>query len=335
MATRIGFVILSHNNPAQLLRLVLCLQQIYDNPPIAIHHDFGQSSFLEDEFPKDVRFVHPHLKTRWGKFSLVAAALRALELLYRNATPDWFVLLSAADYPTMPAPKVLEELASCGVDALLDYREVPKLSDPRHSVSFKLSISRYSASLTSSRFNPSFPVPENPALKHFVLDRNLELAWRRYLAFNVWCPIIRSGPRIGRYTLYLPLDGWRLPFTPDFKCLYGDQWFTGSHRAAEILLNPTERHMKLRRHLRSRNDVSDECYYQTVLGNTPSLKISKATRRFCDWTESAGGRLGGAHPRVLGLADLPAIMTSKAHFARKLSPDLVMLDEIDKCLDDR
>ena len=49
---RIGFVILSHNNPQQLRRLVLCLQQAYDNPPIAIHHDFGQSSLRQ------------HLKTR-------------------------------------------------------------------------------------------------------------------------------------------------------------------------------------------------------------------------------------------------------------------------------
>ena len=39
----------------------------------------------------------PHVKTGWGKFSLVAAALRALELLYQSAAPDWFALLSAAD----------------------------------------------------------------------------------------------------------------------------------------------------------------------------------------------------------------------------------------------
>ena len=322
MSAQIGFIILSHNNPQQLHRLVLCLQRIYDNPPIAIHHDMGQSLLHQSDFPSDVKFVVPHLKTRWGKFSLVAAALQALKLLYQNATPEWFVLLSAADYPTMPAQKVLEELASSGVDALLDYREVPKISDPRHKLTFNLSVSKYFGSLTSSHFDPPFPVPENPALKQFALDKNVELAWRRNLAFHVWFPVIRSGPRIGRWTLYLPFDGWRLPFTPDFKCLYGDQWFTGSHRAAEILLNPTDKHMEFRRHLRSRNDVSDECYYQTILGNAPGLKISTATRRFSDWTESAGGPRGGAHPKVLGLDDLPAIISSKAYFARKFAPEL-------------
>lgn len=332
MSKQIGFVILSHNNPAQLLRLVRCLQRIYDGPSIAIHHDFGQSSLSQDDFPPGVQFVRPHVKTRWGKFSLVVAALRALELLYRSATPDWFVLLSAADYPTMPAARVLEDLTSCGVDALLDYREVPKLSDARHKIVYRLSISKYSVSLVSSSFDPPYPIPENPALRHLVLPRNLDLAWRRYIALKVWCPVIRSGPRIGRYTLYLPFDDWRAPFTHDFRCFYGDQWFTANHKVAQILLNPTEIHLRLRRHLRSRNDISDECYYQTILGNEVGLRVSHATRRFVDWSESAGGPQGGAHPRVLGSDDLPAIISSKAHFARKFAPESPVLDALDKML---
>ena len=332
MSTRIGFVILSHNNPRQLRRLVLCLVRMYNNPPIVIHHDIGQSPIHQSDFPADVRFVTPHIKTRWGKFSLVMAALRALELLYQNATPDWFFLLSAADYPTMPAEKVVQELTSSGVDALLDYREVPNLSDPRHTIALKFSASWYSVSLFSSRFEPSYPTPENSALNHFVLSKNLELAWRRYMAATVWFPVIRSGPRLGRYTMYLPFDDRRAPFTRDFKCLFGDQWFAGNHKAAEVLLNPTAKHLELRRHLRRRNDVSDECYYQTTLGNTPSLKISKATRRFVDWTESAGGPGGGAHPKVLELDDVPAIVSSKAYFARKFSTELPVLDELDRLL---
>ena len=129
----------------------------------------------------------------------------------------------------------------------------------------------------------------------------------------------------------LPFEDWRSPFAPDFKCLYGDQWFAGSRKVAEILLKPIDKHTQLRRHLRFRY-VADECYYQTVLGNMPGLKISKATRRFVDWSESAGGPHGGSRPKVLGLDDLPAIMSSKAHFARKFSPDSLVLDEIDRML---
>jgi hypothetical protein len=146
----------------------------------------------------------------------------------------------------------------------------------------------------------------------------------------VWFPVIRTGPRIGRYTFYLPFEDWRSPFTGHFKCFYGDHWFAGNHKVAEILFNPTDQHMQLRRHLRLRHNV-DECYYQTVLGNTLGLKISKATRRFAEWSQSAGGP-HGSHPKVLSLNDLPAIISSKAHFARKFAPESPVLDEIDKML---
>ena len=179
---RIGFVILSHNNPQQLRRLVLCLQQAYDNPPIAIHHDFGQSSLRQEDFPSDVQFVAPHLKTRWGKFSLVAAALRALELLYQKGRAR-LVFPAECRRLSYDAGRKGRSRSwhASGMDALLDYREVPNFSDPRHEIRYRLSIEKYSASLVSSRFDPAFPVPENPTLKHFIISKNLELAWRRYI----------------------------------------------------------------------------------------------------------------------------------------------------------
>jgi len=301
MSKAIGFVIISHDYPRQLLRLVRCLQQNYDNPPIAIHHDFGQSQITRGDFPSDIQFVSPHVKTRWAQFSIVTAGLRALELLYKNATPNWFVLLSGADYPVMPADRVLKELMSIDKDALLEYREVPTSLSPSH-----------------------LSAPENPDVRHFSLPGNLALAWRRYIGLNFWFPVIRSGPRIGRYTIHLPIKDWRSPFGDQFKCFYGDQWFTGTRKVADILLNPSKKHMRLRHYLRLRT-VPDECYYQTIIANTPNLKISKATRRFSDWA-------GGSHPKVLGLHDLEAIVTSKAHFARKFAPESPVLDEIDKML---
>ena len=331
MSTRVGFVILSHNNPQQLQRLVRCLQRIYDNPPIAIHHDFGQTSLQQHDFPSDVQFVFPHVKTRWGHFWLVIAVLRALELLYRTASPDWFVLLSGADYPTAPAENVIEDLASSGADALLDYRKVPNLSDGSLKITPGIKISKNYIDIGALQIACPYPPPDNPTLRHLVLPANLALAWRRYLGFRAWLPVVRHGPRIGRYLLQLPLEDWRSPFTTDFKCCYGDQWFAGNHKVAKLLLNPTEKHLKLRRHLRFRH-VADECYYQTILGNVPDLRISKATKRFVDWTESAGGPHGGSHPKVLGLSDLPAIKAAGAYFARKFAPESSALDELDRMI---
>jgi len=303
MSVKIGFVIVTYANPEQLLRLVRRLQHLYDNPPIVCHHDFSQCALRVDKFPDDVRFVLPHEKTGWGKFAVVTAALRALELLYQKSTPDWFVLLSGSDYPTMPADQVIADLASCGGDAFLDLREVPDTPP-----------------------DASYPPPENPTLQHFGSAENLALAWRRYVGFNAWVPVVRAGPRIGRHTMYFPFEMKRWsPFDASFKCYYGDHWFSGNSKVAQILLTPTQRHLHLRRHLRWRV-VPEECYYHCVLGNSPDVKILKATRRYSEWLG------GGAHPQVLTVNDLPAIISSRAHFARKFEPGTAVLNEIDQLL---
>jgi Core-2/I-Branching enzyme len=303
MSVKIGFVIVTYANPEQLLRLVRRLQHLYDNPSIVCHHDFSQCALRVDKFPNDIRFVLPHEKTGWGKFAVVTAALRALELLYQKSTPDWFVLLSGSDYPTMRADDVLADLSSCGGDALLDLREVP-----------------------SSPPNLPYELPENPTLQHFVSTENLALAWRRYVGFNAWFPIIRAGPRVGRHTMYFPFEMKRWsPFDAWFKCFYGDHWFSGNSKVAQILLTPTQKHLHLRRHLRWRV-VPEECYYHSVLGNSPHVKIVKATRRYSEWLG------GGAHPQFLTVKDLPAMISSEAHFARKFEPDTPVLDEIDRLL---
>ena len=331
MSKTIGFVILSHNNPQQLHRLVLCLRRVYDGPPIVVHHDFSQSKLQRQDFPSDVNFVTPHVRTSWGDISTVTATLRAIEALYQNAAPDWFILLSSGDYPTMSANKVIEELASSGMDALLDYRQVPNLSDASYQHRYRIRASRYSADVGALQFDEFCPQPENPALRHFGLSRNLALAWRRYIGYRASLPMIRRGPRLDSYVINLPFADRRSPFTRKFKCYFGDQWFAGNAKAAEALLNPNDEYLKLSRFLSSRPNA-DECYYQTVLVNTPGLKITTATKRYADWSQSAGGPRGGPHPKTLDLDDLPSIISSKSHFARKFAANSPALDEIDRML---
>jgi hypothetical protein len=303
MATTIGFVIVTHSDPPQTLRLIRTLQRIYDNPPIVWHHDFDQTTFSQNEIPSGVRLVLPHLRTQWGHFSVVMAFLRGLELLYSDDNaPDWFVMLSGADYPTIKAETVLRELAMNGMDALIDLREVP--FDPHHQQAEQ---------------------SDNPALQNFSLPFSATIAKRRYVDFNAWLPVVRRGPRLGKRIIFLPFRSFMSPFGLDLKCFYGDHWFIGSRKIAEILTNPSDQHKQLGRYLRWRS-VPEECYYHTVLGNIPGLKMTTDTRRFAKWQE------GSAHPEILGSEDLPAIIASKAYFSRKFASDSPVLDEIDRTL---
>ena len=94
--SQIGFVLITHTAPNQIVRLIRALTLLYSNPPIVVHHDFGQCP-AELSLPSNVRVVQPHIPTQWCNYSVVRATLAGLALLYANhEKPDWFVLLSGA-----------------------------------------------------------------------------------------------------------------------------------------------------------------------------------------------------------------------------------------------
>lgn len=298
--TTIGFVILSHRGPEALLRLSRALNILYDGPPIVCHHDFSQAKLDRLLFPANLRFVDPSRRTSWGKWAVVEATLAALRLLYADGGPDWFVLLSAADYPIRSGREVADELAASPFDAFLDAHP-----------------------LDGASAGAQLHAPANAQLGHFEAPGNVRLSWRRYIGAELWLPRIRREPRwrVGRHTLQLPWAA-RGPFGPRFGCFYGDHWFTANRQAAGVLLRPTERHLRLRRHLRMRACV-DECYYQTVLCNAAGLSISLDNKRYAEWNG------GGAHPMDLTESELPAAFASGAHFARKFTPGSPALDALD------
>src|SRR6056297_4352069 len=103
----LGFAILSHKQPAQLLRLIHTLSAMFDDPPISIHHDFSQCELDREDFPPHARFITPAKSTKWGDWSLVEAAMAAIKHLFdRGDYPEWLVLLSGNDYPIQKPDKI-------------------------------------------------------------------------------------------------------------------------------------------------------------------------------------------------------------------------------------
>ncbi len=299
----IGFVIVSHAHPEQVLRLVRTVSRLYGDPPIACHHDFSQCRLDRGLFPANVRFVEPFIPTGWGKISVVHSFLAALRLLYSDGGPDWFFLLSASDYPLKPAAEVRRALDATDCDAFID---VHQLHDEP------------AAAKLVGEPNPKLDFLEN------AFSRREKR--RFYLDAQVWLPIPRRKPklRLGRHTVYLPFEG-RTPFREGFRLFYGEHWFAANRRCADVFLNPTDDHERLQRHLRRRFGP-DECYYQTVLANTSGLVLCRNNRRYVEW------RGGGAHPTPLTTADLPEAFASDAFFARKFAPGSAATDAIDAAL---
>jgi hypothetical protein len=301
---RVGFAVLSHGNPEQLKRLFQALDRQYDSPAIACHHDFGQADLDVEAFGDNVRFVQPHIKTGWGRFSVVQAGLEAIRLIYSDLIiPQWFVLLSAADYPVMRGLDVRKFLAETHCDTFLDARPI----EPH------------------ARGDATAAGTANPKLGHFDSVDNQRLKRAFYTSREVWFPILRKDPRLrlGRYTFR---SSWKVNGVyDDFPGFYGDHWFCGNARTAAILLHPTERHLNLQRHLKSRTQA-DETYYQTVLMNEPGFTACLDNKRFAEWNG------GGAHPLLLQEQQVEEVLASGAFFARKFAHDSLALDRIDAAL---
>jgi hypothetical protein len=117
MPLKIGFAIVTHNEPRQLMRLAKTLNAMFGVPPIACHHDFSQCPLDEAMFPKNIRFVRPAFVTRWAHISCPLGALKAFDLLRKHDQPDWIFLLSGRDYPVSKAEEIISDFSNSQYDA--------------------------------------------------------------------------------------------------------------------------------------------------------------------------------------------------------------------------
>lgn len=300
--TPIGFVLLSFNLPEQTIHLCRRLTEMFGPVPIALHHDFGQCDLDRSQLPSGVHLVTPSLATKWGTFPVVEANLAALRLLYTVANPDWCVSLSTADYPVKSAHRILADLAATPYDAFLDHRLV-----------------------VNQASDATQPRDQSKA---FADPAWVTLAYKRYVALNLnpdrltWRFPSLHRDRIVRGRL---VERLFTPFGKRFRPYAGDAWYTLNRRAASLLAAETAQLSRLRRHYRNRR-VPEESIYQTILCNHSELAICPDNLRYTDW------RQGGTSPKYLEACDIPAMIASQAHFARKFAFSEPLFAQVDKAV---
>ncbi len=288
----LGFVILTHEKPPQILRLINRLVAMFGETPIVCHHDFSKCDLDLGLFPRNVSFVRPHIVTYRAGWSLVTATIAGLRALYdRKDAPEWFTLLSGADYPIKPAEVILGELQESSYDAFLEYG----LIDPESAKN----------------------------------DHEKRCVWR-YFRRHVQLP--GFAQRFMPFSENRALPAWfpmaPIPFSSQFRCYAGSQFFTANRKSAQYILEWHSRGNALAKHYeRSRVPVPDKSYFLCGLCNEPGLRILNDNRRYIIW------RPGIGHPKTLTMADLPLLLKSPAHFARKFDLNDPVLDEIDKVID--
>ena len=296
----VAYVVISHRNPGQVLRLVSALRE-GPGAEVLVRHN-PQSSVLPAAAVEErgAHVLEDGIEIGWGEFSYVRVLLRALEWSLDHLDPDWIVMLSGQDYPLRPLAEIQAGLAASGKDALL-------------SAVWELS--------TAER-------PAPPREQFF-----LRYAYRHF-AVPGWVPRAPSALRPLLYTREMPqglgrrlgLRRARLPYGPGRRCFVSADWLTLSARAARVVTETARRDQALIRHYR-RSIVPSESLFATILMNQPGLEVSAEGRRFLSFPKSAA-----PHPDVLTSADLDRLLGSGMDFGRKFDAevDAEVLDALDE-----
>lgn len=303
MRPQLGFVLVTHSNPEQIVFLCRALSDKFGSPPIAIHHDVNQCYLPLSKLPSNVSVVKNPVQTRWSSITIVEAYLLSLGLLYETASPDWAVSLSAADYLATTPERILAYLQRTPADVLMDFRElnigVPEPVD---------------ASSPATVFHTPYYI--EAAYSRLVTPK-LHNRIRRTLFGSK--AKVRPEPRF--------IERWFTPFNDTFRPYGGDAWHTLNRRAAVVLLRDDKKAKELR-HFYRRRFVPEEGYYQPILLNDPGLRFENNNRRYTIW-DGSGDQ---CHPAILTASDVDTIAASSSHFARKFPFDLELYRAMDEAI---
>jgi Core-2/I-Branching enzyme len=315
-----AFLVLSHRNPGQTVRLLTTLRRQLPAAPLVVHHDQFRSALTTADVAHlgDVHVLTSPEPIVWGTFSIVDAVWRSLGWMTDRLEFDWIVLLSAQDYPIKPLADFGAFLAGTDADVVLNARPVDQIAD-----------------LAARR---------NRRRRYLYQCRPVRVR----LSVPAWLRAARRvrnmcGPAVGVVNnvqpwlqIYRVGDGlpWRVgvrsrsaPFTADQPCWFGSMWFGISRSATAKLLAAVADQPGYVDYFR-RTMVPDEAVTASILGNLAGIRMLRQDLHFIRWTTAK--KTG--HPDVLTSADLPELLAASEYFARKfdVAVDADILDALDR-----
>ena len=239
---KVAYLVLSHRNPDQVLRLVRALAE---GPAsvVLVRHDQRVTGLgaAEVEAAGGV-LVDDGIDLEWGAWSqlevILAGLRRAAEI-----RPDWALVLSGQDYPLRPMADIEADLAASDADGMLGSVREADLRRPKGDEEFFLRVS----------------------YRHYRRPRRLP-----------------HLPRALRPLIYVrdlpPLVGVRRLRRPRVGLRFSADWVTLGRRGLACVLGASRDRRVLRPFRRM--PIPSEAFFASVLLNDPSLRIERDHRRF-------------------------------------------------------
>lgn len=146
---RITFVLLAHDHPNQLGRLVRRLNKSYPESRVIVHVDARSGAlqpFTEACQSANVQFMDDRVRSYWAHHSLLEAELRLLRHAI-NRPCDWVILLSGRCYPLRDRAELFHHLGQNSIDAFIEVHPVARRSSEHRRRFEEFHMARLSATM--------------------------------------------------------------------------------------------------------------------------------------------------------------------------------------------
>jgi hypothetical protein len=315
----VTYVILCHDKAPQALRLARTIRRSSSHARVLLRHN-RPTGYIDHRMAAEAGadLLVSGLATRWGDWSLVAAALEAFRYAFERHDPDWIVLISGQDYPIRDLEAWERELLDRDWDAI-----VP--GEPLAYARFGLRPRSEEDGLVMRYTHRWYRLPQLGMVPRMPrgLVRIVRAVWYRYVYRLQAIVTLNELPR---------QNGWvvgvrrrRVPWTSDAPSYKGEQWAALSRRAASLALDgPLAEHWQ--RYFAT-TLIPDEAYFPTLLASAPGVRVKRASISWLRWHDD----VGKPHPVTIDRQILQEALDSGLPFARKFDEDAEpgLLDFVD------
>ncbi|URE22493.1 Core-2/I-Branching enzyme [Musa troglodytarum] len=233
--------------------------------------------------------------------SVLAATLHGAAVLLRlNADWDWFITLSASDYPLVTQDGESLHLCFMLTTDLVPCRDIPQMPPDLLHVFASL-----------------------PRNLNFI-DHTSDLGWKEYARFDKI--VVDPSLYMDKNSQLLVSSGTRK--TPDaFKIFTGSPWVILSRAFVEHCIQGSDSLPRKLLMYFANVAYSMESYFQTVICNSPEFQNTTVNDdlRYIVWDNPPG-----LEPLFLNRSHFKAMVKSRAAFARKFMEDDPVLKKVDK-----
>lgn len=238
----VAYVVISHRNPPQVLRLVRALKEDPQSV-VFVRHDQRATALSQAEIEAaGGEAVGGEVEAGWGDWRHLRSILQCLREVAERHDPDWALIVSGQDYPLRDPSAIASDLGAATEDARLgSIRAVEHPSAPDDEFHLRCRYRHYHR----PRAVPDLPL----VLRPLVYTRDLP-----------------------------PLVGLRRLRRTPLRLYVSADWLTLGRRARAAVLNAAE-DPRLMDYFR-RVAVPSESFFASVLMNRPDLVVDGDNRRF-------------------------------------------------------